>query len=136
MRNIKKAMAGEAVQMALSKNWLRDFERWEEDDPMALLGDVASVGLSLWDMWGQYKAKVASTLAPHVVSLPPAPRAVGAQEPGWLLPRRAGQRGPGLGRRGGHHGLRQRPDLGGRPKRPRPVRPPRRRRVVGRGGGR
>ena len=56
--NIKKAMAGEAVQMALSKNWVQDFERWSvEDNPMALLGDVASVGLGLWDMWKQYKAK-------------------------------------------------------------------------------
>ena len=57
--NIKKALAGEAVQMAMSKNWLRDFERWE-DDPSALLGDVASVGLGLWDMWSRYKASTSS----------------------------------------------------------------------------
>lgn len=58
LQNIQKAMAGEAIQMALSKNWLRDFERWKvEDDPMALLGDVASVGFGLWDLWRQYRAK-------------------------------------------------------------------------------
>ena len=25
-------MAGEAIQMALSKNWLRDFERWKVEE--------------------------------------------------------------------------------------------------------
>ena len=37
-----------AARMALSKNWVQDFERWSvEDNPMALLGDVASVPWSL-----------------------------------------------------------------------------------------
>ncbi|CAJ1332906.1 unnamed protein product [Effrenium voratum] len=59
--NIKKALAGEAMQMALSKNWLRDFERWSEaEDPTALLGDIASMGLGLWDMYSRYKANAAA----------------------------------------------------------------------------
>ena len=40
-------------RMALSKNWVRDFERWSEaEDPMALLGDVASAAwvLRLWSL--------------------------------------------------------------------------------------
>ncbi|CAE7570116.1 MCA1 [Symbiodinium sp. CCMP2456] len=59
--NIKKALAGEAVQMAMSKSWLRDFERWEvAEDPTALLADVASMGMGLWDMWRRYKGATSS----------------------------------------------------------------------------
>ena len=33
--------------MALSKNWVRDFELMEADNPMALLGDVAWEAMDL-----------------------------------------------------------------------------------------
>lgn len=55
--NLAKALSGEAVQMALTKNWMQDFQRWQvADDPSALLADVASMGLGLWQLWGQYQA--------------------------------------------------------------------------------
>ena len=47
--------------MAMSKSWLRDFERWQvEEDPTALLADVASMGMGLWDMRRKYKASTSS----------------------------------------------------------------------------
>ena len=36
------------LRMALSKNWVRDFELMEADNPMALLGDVASAPGRRW----------------------------------------------------------------------------------------
>lgn len=49
--NIDRAMAGEVVDMAMSKKWVRDISCWEEGDSTALLGDLASMGLGLWDMY-------------------------------------------------------------------------------------
>lgn len=54
--NLKKALAGEAVQLALSKNWMQDLEQWRSGDQSALISDVGSLGLGLWQMWGKYKA--------------------------------------------------------------------------------
>ena len=51
----------QAVQMAMSKSWLRDLERWEvAEDPTAFLADVASMGMGLWDMWRRYKTATSS----------------------------------------------------------------------------
>lgn len=54
--NLKKAIAGEAVQLALSRNWMQDLESWRSGDHSALLSDVGSLGLGLWQMWGKYRA--------------------------------------------------------------------------------
>eukprot|EP00928_Gymnodinium_smaydae_P028926 TRINITY_DN21925_c0_g3_i1.p1 TRINITY_DN21925_c0_g3~~TRINITY_DN21925_c0_g3_i1.p1 ORF type:complete len:699 (-),score=178.74 TRINITY_DN21925_c0_g3_i1:61-2103(-) len=54
--NLKAALGGEAVSMAMSKNWLHDIQRWKEGDPVALLQDTASMGLGLWDLYKRYKA--------------------------------------------------------------------------------
>lgn len=54
--NLAKALSGEAIQMALAKNWMEDWQRWQENDPFALLADVASMGQGLWQLWGQYQA--------------------------------------------------------------------------------
>ena len=54
--NLKSALAGEAVQMAMSRNWLRDVSMWSEGNPTELLSDVASMGLGLWDIYSRHKA--------------------------------------------------------------------------------
>ncbi|CAE8599732.1 unnamed protein product [Polarella glacialis] len=55
--NIGRALAGEAVQMAMSKSWMTDWQQWQEHkDPIALLQDTASMGVGLWDLWSKYKA--------------------------------------------------------------------------------
>ncbi|CAE7209927.1 pca1 [Symbiodinium natans] len=53
--NLASALAGEAAQMAMSKNWLQDWQAWKDsDDPAMLLSDVASMGMDLWGLWGKY----------------------------------------------------------------------------------
>ncbi|CAE7895471.1 pca1 [Symbiodinium necroappetens] len=53
--NLASALAGEAAQMVMSKNWLQDWQAWQEsDDPAMLLSDAASMGMDLWSLWGKY----------------------------------------------------------------------------------
>mmetsp|Transcript_41436 Transcript_41436/g.74457 ORF Transcript_41436/g.74457 Transcript_41436/m.74457 type:complete len:387 (-) Transcript_41436:127-1287(-) len=54
--NLDKAMAGEVAEMAMSKNWMRDMAAWEGGNPTALLGDIASMGLGLWDLYNKRQA--------------------------------------------------------------------------------
>lgn len=54
--NLKKALAGEAVQMAMSRNWAADLAQWQDGNHMAMLSDAASMGLGLWQLWGKYKS--------------------------------------------------------------------------------
>jgi len=53
--NLKKALAGEAVQMVISRNWIADMSAWHDGNPAALLQDAAGLGLQLWDLYGKYK---------------------------------------------------------------------------------
>ncbi|CAE7472350.1 pca1 [Symbiodinium pilosum] len=54
--NLASALAGEAAQMAMSKNWLQDWQVWrDDDDPAMLLSDVAAMGMDLWGLWGKYR---------------------------------------------------------------------------------
>eukprot|EP00440_Ansanella_granifera_P036453 gb/GFBE01039552.1/.p1 GENE.gb/GFBE01039552.1/~~gb/GFBE01039552.1/.p1 ORF type:complete len:499 (+),score=92.01 gb/GFBE01039552.1/:1-1497(+) len=47
---LKKGLAGEAVSMFMSKKWSDDFARLSDGNPSALLKDVASMGLGLWNL--------------------------------------------------------------------------------------
>jgi len=49
--NLDRALAGEAVEMAVSKSWMRDAAFLEQGRPEALLGDLASMGLGLWELY-------------------------------------------------------------------------------------
>jgi len=49
--NLDKALAGEAMNMAMGKNWMRDLESWRMGNSQALLGDLSSMGLGLWEMY-------------------------------------------------------------------------------------
>lgn len=49
--NLKKALAGEAIEMAMSKNWIHSLQKWDAGDPSALLMDVGGLGLGLWNLW-------------------------------------------------------------------------------------
>jgi len=61
--NLKKALAGEAVQMAMSRNWMQDLEQWREGDSAALLNDVGTLGLGLWDVFKKYRASKGANAA-------------------------------------------------------------------------
>ena len=53
--NLASALAGEAAQMVMSKNWLQDWQAWQDsDDPAMLLSDAASMGMDLWSLSGKY----------------------------------------------------------------------------------
>ncbi|CAJ1450726.1 unnamed protein product [Effrenium voratum] len=54
--NLKQALAGKAVSMAMSKDWIRDLRAMQSGDPVAFLQDAASMGLGLWGLWKQRKA--------------------------------------------------------------------------------
>lgn len=54
--NLHRALAGEAVQMAMSRNWAQDLSAWREGNRVELLSDVAGMGLGLWQLWGKYKS--------------------------------------------------------------------------------
>jgi hypothetical protein len=49
--NLDKALAGEAMEMAVSKNWGMDLAMWHEGNSAGLLADLGSMGLGLWDLY-------------------------------------------------------------------------------------
>lgn len=54
--NLASALAGEAVQMAMARNWLADWQSWQDDkDPDMLLSDVAGMGMDLWGLYNRYQ---------------------------------------------------------------------------------
>lgn len=53
---LKSAMAGEAYQMAMSKNWAKDVELWKNGQKMDLLKDVGAMGMGLWNLRKQAQA--------------------------------------------------------------------------------
>mmetsp|Transcript_4328 Transcript_4328/g.8629 ORF Transcript_4328/g.8629 Transcript_4328/m.8629 type:complete len:712 (-) Transcript_4328:82-2217(-) len=54
--NLDRALAGEALDMAVSKSWMRDAALFEQGHPEALLGDLASMGLGLWELYKKREA--------------------------------------------------------------------------------
>ncbi|CAE7705103.1 MCA1 [Symbiodinium sp. CCMP2456] len=54
--NLKQALAGKAVSLALSKDWLRDLQSMRSGNPLGLLEDAASMGLGLWGLWKEHQA--------------------------------------------------------------------------------
>ena len=54
--NLKQALAGKAVSLALSKDWLRDLQSMRSGNPLGLLEDAASMGLGLWRLWKEHQA--------------------------------------------------------------------------------
>ncbi|CAE7251856.1 MCA1 [Symbiodinium sp. CCMP2592] len=54
--NLKQALAGKAVSLALSKDWLRDLQSMRSGNPVELLEDAASMGLGLWGLWKEHQA--------------------------------------------------------------------------------
>eukprot|EP00403_Amphidinium_massartii_P011377 CAMPEP_0178432092 /NCGR_PEP_ID=MMETSP0689_2-20121128/32199_1 /TAXON_ID=160604 /ORGANISM="Amphidinium massartii, Strain CS-259" /LENGTH=622 /DNA_ID=CAMNT_0020054053 /DNA_START=1 /DNA_END=1869 /DNA_ORIENTATION=+ len=54
--NLQRALAGQAVQMAMSKDWASDLMRWQSGgDASGLLMDIGSMGLGLWQLYQQKK---------------------------------------------------------------------------------
>eukprot|EP00931_Biecheleriopsis_adriatica_P104280 TRINITY_DN78968_c0_g1_i1.p1 TRINITY_DN78968_c0_g1~~TRINITY_DN78968_c0_g1_i1.p1 ORF type:complete len:526 (-),score=105.98 TRINITY_DN78968_c0_g1_i1:147-1724(-) len=53
---LKKGLAGEAIQMVMSKKWSDDMAKLGEGDPSALMKDVTSMGLGLWNLKSQLDA--------------------------------------------------------------------------------
>lgn len=53
--NLKKALSGQVMEMAMSKNWVSDLAKWKAGDPAAILTDTASMGLGLWDLFKKNK---------------------------------------------------------------------------------
>eukprot|EP00929_Paragymnodinium_shiwhaense_P042468 TRINITY_DN21974_c0_g1_i1.p1 TRINITY_DN21974_c0_g1~~TRINITY_DN21974_c0_g1_i1.p1 ORF type:complete len:686 (+),score=212.25 TRINITY_DN21974_c0_g1_i1:222-2279(+) len=49
--NIDKALAGEVQEMVVSKNWMSDMAAWQHGRSEELLGDIAGMGLGLWDLY-------------------------------------------------------------------------------------
>ncbi|OLP92838.1 Metacaspase-1 [Symbiodinium microadriaticum] len=54
--NLKQALAGKAVSLALSKDWLLDLQSMRSGNPLGLLEDAASMGLGLWGLWKEHQA--------------------------------------------------------------------------------
>ncbi|CAE7940730.1 MCA1, partial [Symbiodinium sp. KB8] len=48
---LRKAVAGEAVRMALAMRWKSDLEKWRQGSSKELFGDVSSLGKNLWKMY-------------------------------------------------------------------------------------
>ncbi|CAE7511239.1 MCA1 [Symbiodinium pilosum] len=61
--NLQQALAGKAVSLALSKDWLRDLQSMRSGNPAGLLEDAASMGLGLWGLWKQHQASKGSNEA-------------------------------------------------------------------------
>jgi hypothetical protein len=47
---LKKALASQAYQMAMSKEWAKDVEKWKKGTKVDLLKDVGSMGMGLWNL--------------------------------------------------------------------------------------
>jgi hypothetical protein len=47
---LKKALASQAYQMAMSKEWAKDLEQWKNGTKVDLLKDVGSMGMGLWNL--------------------------------------------------------------------------------------
>lgn len=63
--NLASALAGEAVQMAMARNWLADWQSWQDDkDPDMLLSDVAGMGMDLWGLYNRYQPGDANGFRP------------------------------------------------------------------------
>ena len=58
--NLKQALAGKAVSLALSKDWLRDMQSFRQGNPLELLEDATTMGLELWGLYKQHQASKAS----------------------------------------------------------------------------
>ncbi|CAK0903126.1 unnamed protein product [Prorocentrum cordatum] len=61
--NLDKALAGEAMDLAVSKNWAHDMAGLSDGRPEALLGDLASMGLGLWELYRKRQATKAAGVA-------------------------------------------------------------------------
>ena len=48
---LQKAMAGEAVRMAMEVRWKSDFEKWAAGSSKELFSDVGSLGKNVWQMY-------------------------------------------------------------------------------------
>ncbi|CAE7792128.1 MCA1 [Symbiodinium sp. CCMP2456] len=48
---LRKAVAGQAVRMALAMRWKSDLEKWRQGSSKELFGDVSSLGKNLWKMY-------------------------------------------------------------------------------------
>ncbi|CAK9043936.1 unnamed protein product [Durusdinium trenchii] len=48
---LQKAVAGEAVRMALAVKWKSDFEKWTQGSSKELFTDVSALGKNLWQMY-------------------------------------------------------------------------------------
>ncbi|CAK9011876.1 unnamed protein product [Durusdinium trenchii] len=54
--NLASALAGEAAQMVMARNWLDDWRSWQDsDDPTMLLSDVTSMGMDLWGLYSRFR---------------------------------------------------------------------------------
>lgn len=54
--NIDRSLTSEVQDMVVSKNWTRDLEAWQHGRSEDLLGDMASMGLGLWDLYRKRQA--------------------------------------------------------------------------------
>eukprot|EP00927_Polykrikos_kofoidii_P009104 TRINITY_DN13777_c0_g1_i2.p1 TRINITY_DN13777_c0_g1~~TRINITY_DN13777_c0_g1_i2.p1 ORF type:complete len:705 (+),score=144.35 TRINITY_DN13777_c0_g1_i2:96-2210(+) len=54
--NLDKAIAGEAKNLVMSKNWMRSIHEWQEGRSADMLMNLGSMGLGMWELYKKRQA--------------------------------------------------------------------------------
>ena len=53
--NLRQALSGQAMSMAMSKDWVSSLVQMQRGNPMDFVQDVSSMGLGLWGLYQQHQ---------------------------------------------------------------------------------